>query len=285
MVQSPTSQPGLDVGHLGTPALAATSAAAMVEFTSPTTTTTSGRNSARIGSNPDHHRSRLLGVGAGPDVEMVVGRADAELVEKHLAHGRVVVLAGMDQDDVDRPPASRASMTGLIFMKLGRAPATQMTRIGRQPYKGSAVPQEVTATIAQDAEAALLAFGLTLALCPPVLAGLRRWGVSTCPGPLVPPPPHPAWWRRGPGPRRLCGAGAATSACQPDARTGLVAACRPSGSSAWSRMLVGVPALRRLASRSAAGALATLFLPAGMVRTRRLGSHGLSLSRCGSSAT
>ncbi len=45
---------------------------------------------------PLHRARRLLGVGAGADLEHVIGRGHAELLEEDLRHRPVVVLAGVD---------------------------------------------------------------------------------------------------------------------------------------------------------------------------------------------
>ena len=50
---------------------------------------------------PLHHPRRLLGVAAGADLEHVVGRGHAQLLEEDLRHQPVVVLAGVD----DRVPS------------------------------------------------------------------------------------------------------------------------------------------------------------------------------------
>ena len=49
----------------------------------------------RGASKADHHPTGLLGVAARAGAEVVVGLAQAELVEEHVAHRRVVVLAGV----------------------------------------------------------------------------------------------------------------------------------------------------------------------------------------------
>jgi hypothetical protein len=59
-------------------------AQAIVELTSP---------------NAGHDPCGLLGVAARPDPEVVVGCPQAELVEEHLTHRRVVVLPGVNDAD------------------------------------------------------------------------------------------------------------------------------------------------------------------------------------------
>jgi hypothetical protein len=49
----------------------------------------------------------LLGVGAGPDLEVVIRAPQPEVGEEHLAHLLVVVLAGVDQVTPDVPPFER----------------------------------------------------------------------------------------------------------------------------------------------------------------------------------
>ena len=111
--------------------------------------------------------------------------------------------------------------------------------------------------------AAILACGLTIALCPPVLAFLRRWRILDVPGDrsshLRPTP-------RGGGVAPALGASAAllaTSGLPADARTGLIATAFSFGLIGLVEDAVGVPALRRLVLQVAAGALAALFLLAG----------------------
>ena len=85
----------------GIPSLTAVSAAARVELTSPGTITRSGRSSHQHRLQPLHRARRLHRVGAGADLEHVVGGGHAELLEEDLRHQPVVVLAGVD----DRVPA------------------------------------------------------------------------------------------------------------------------------------------------------------------------------------
>ena len=73
-----------------------------------------------------HRPRRLLRVAARADLEHVVGRRHAELLEEDLRHQPVVVLAGVD----DRVPAlgqrARAAppITGAVLTKFGRVPTT-----------------------------------------------------------------------------------------------------------------------------------------------------------------
>ena len=57
---------------------------------------------------PDESLRGLLGVRSGADAEEHVGLGQAELVEKHLGHLRVVVLAGVDERDLDSRLLERA---------------------------------------------------------------------------------------------------------------------------------------------------------------------------------
>ena len=86
----------------GMSSLAATSAAASVEFTSPGTRSTSGRSRSRIGSMRSMTRAVCAAVRARADVEHVVRLADAELLEEDARHRVVVVLAGVDERVADR---------------------------------------------------------------------------------------------------------------------------------------------------------------------------------------
>ena len=91
------AQAGLDVADAGCSSLAAASAAASVELTSPGTITRSGSLASSTGSMPLHHARRLRRVRAGADAEQVVGLRHAELLEEDLRHRRVVVLPGVDE--------------------------------------------------------------------------------------------------------------------------------------------------------------------------------------------
>ena len=110
----------------GMPSFAAVSAAASVELTSPGTITRSGRSSSRTGSRRSIMRAVCCGVAAGADLEHVVGRRHAELLEEDLRHQPVVVLAGVD-DRVAARRAARArsaAITGAVLTKFGRVPTT-----------------------------------------------------------------------------------------------------------------------------------------------------------------
>jgi hypothetical protein len=111
---------------VGAPSFAVTRAHASVEFTSPTTTTSSGVQVGRQRLERRHHPAGLHGVAARARGEEVIGAADAEIGEEHVAHRRVVVLAGVHEDDLG-PALGQCVHDRLTFMKLGRAPATQMT--------------------------------------------------------------------------------------------------------------------------------------------------------------
>ena len=93
----------------GMPSFAAVSAAARVELTSPGTITRSGRSSSRTGSSRSIVARRLLRVAAGADLEHVVGRRHAELLEEDLRHQPVVVLAGVDDRVATVRQARRAA--------------------------------------------------------------------------------------------------------------------------------------------------------------------------------
>ena len=95
-------------------------------MTSPGTITRSGRSSIRTGSSRSITRAVCCGVAARADLEHVVGRGHAELLEEDLRHQPVVVLAGVD-DRVAAlaaaAPAARA-ITGAVLTKFGRVPTT-----------------------------------------------------------------------------------------------------------------------------------------------------------------
>ena len=108
--------------------------------------------------------------------------------------------------------------------------------------------------------AAVLAFGLTIALCPPVLACLRRWRLLDRPGSRsshVDPTP------RGGGIAPGIGASvalAASHAMSGGARSGLLAAALALGAIGLLEDAVGVPALRRLVLQPIAAALPAWWL-------------------------
>jgi UDP-N-acetylmuramyl pentapeptide phosphotransferase/UDP-N-acetylglucosamine-1-phosphate transferase len=108
--------------------------------------------------------------------------------------------------------------------------------------------------------AAFLACGLTIALCPPVLACLRRWRLLDVPGDRS-SHAHPT--PRGGGIAPALGATVAlafSSAVSGQARTGLIAAALLFGFIGLLEDSVGVPALRRLVVQVLAGALAAPWL-------------------------
>lgn len=74
----------------------ATRAAESVEFTSPGTSTTSGKSRFRSGSMAVIAFAVCSAVTARPNVEEVIGTSNAELIEEHLAHRVVVVLSGVN---------------------------------------------------------------------------------------------------------------------------------------------------------------------------------------------
>jgi UDP-N-acetylmuramyl pentapeptide phosphotransferase/UDP-N-acetylglucosamine-1-phosphate transferase len=110
--------------------------------------------------------------------------------------------------------------------------------------------------------AAVIAFGLTIVLCPPVLACLRRWGVLDVPGQRS---SHAEPIPRGSGIAPAVGATVAlatASALDGQARAGLLAVSLAFGAVGFLDDVVGVPALRRLALQVVAAALAVWWLVA-----------------------
>jgi len=70
-----------------------------------------------------HDQDGLLGVRPGADLQIHVGFGHLQLIEEHLRHAGVVMLAGVHpicSNSAGRCAISR--MMGAIFMKLGRAP-------------------------------------------------------------------------------------------------------------------------------------------------------------------
>ena len=84
-----------------TRSLVAASAAAMVELTSPATSTRSAGCSSRSASMPVSTAGGLLGVGAGADAEVGVGLAHPEPLDEAARERPVVVLAGVQEPDRD----------------------------------------------------------------------------------------------------------------------------------------------------------------------------------------
>ena len=96
MPRSPLRRPASTCAT-GMPSLAAQSAAAMVELTSPTTTTRSGRSRSSTGSRRSSTCAVCDGVRARADAEVVVGLRQPELLEEDVAEAGVVVLAGVHE--------------------------------------------------------------------------------------------------------------------------------------------------------------------------------------------
>ncbi len=97
------AQARLDVGDLDAQ-LGATSVQAMVELTSPTTTTQSGFSSQADRLELDHDVRGLHRVRAGSDPQIDVRRGNAEFPEENVRHLRIVVLAGVDEAPLDAGP-------------------------------------------------------------------------------------------------------------------------------------------------------------------------------------
>ena len=85
----------------GTPSLTAVRAQAIVELTSPTTTTASGRCSSTTGSNRFITSAVWHGVAARSHPQVDVGPGNLQLLEEQLRHPLVVVLAGVDEVGLD----------------------------------------------------------------------------------------------------------------------------------------------------------------------------------------
>src|SRR5689334_15277159 len=86
----------------GMPRFTATSAHAIVELTSPTTTTPRGE----VVLERRHDPAGLHAVAGRADLEVDVGAGQPELLEEHPGHVTAVVLAGVDQDPAE-PLAAR----------------------------------------------------------------------------------------------------------------------------------------------------------------------------------
>ncbi len=96
IAQSPERMPPSTCAT-GTCSFCAVIAQAMVEVTSPTTSTESLRSLDQQPLVARHDRRGLLGLRARADLEIDVRRGNAELVEEIARHARVVVLAGVDE--------------------------------------------------------------------------------------------------------------------------------------------------------------------------------------------
>ena len=86
-------------------------------------------------------------VASRPDVQLVVGRADPQLAQEDLRHLGVVMLAGVDDQMIERDPPGAASRrsSGAIFTKFGRAPtryaiARLLTKLNLTPSPQSDNP-------------------------------------------------------------------------------------------------------------------------------------------------
>ena len=141
------AQPGLDVAH-GKSSLAATRAAAMVELTSPGTSTTSGSCSSSNGSKAFDDASGLLGV-RRPSRRRACGRARGQpsSSKKSLRHrrGRSAGRCGSARARSRRGAPPMRQAIGAIFMKFGRVPTTDtiLRRLGpgmRRAMIGRAPP-------------------------------------------------------------------------------------------------------------------------------------------------
>ena len=58
----------------------------------------------------------------GTDAQVVVRRGHAQLIEKNLRHGVVVMLAGMDQNRLNLLMLAQLAISGATFIMFGRAP-------------------------------------------------------------------------------------------------------------------------------------------------------------------
>ena len=62
---------------------------------------------------------------AAAGLKVVIRLGNAQLVEEDVAHLPVVVLAGVDDLELEAVGRAWGAHDGAIFMKLGRAPATR----------------------------------------------------------------------------------------------------------------------------------------------------------------
>ena len=108
----------------GTPSLTAVRAQAIVELTSPTTTTASGLLLEHDRLEPLHHLGRLDGVAARADPEVDVRPGDLQLLEEQLRHPLVVVLAGVDEVGLDAGAAADLPHQRGDLHEVRRAPTT-----------------------------------------------------------------------------------------------------------------------------------------------------------------
>ena len=109
----------------GMPSFEAASAQARVEFTSPATTTRSGRSLEQHLLERDQHacRSGRRGCPSRPPGS-TSGAGKSEVGEDVVGQPLVVVLAGVHDQLPRRRRAAHGVMTGAIFTKFGRAPTT-----------------------------------------------------------------------------------------------------------------------------------------------------------------
>ena len=91
-----------------------------------------------------HHPAGLHRVGARARAEEVIGAAQAQVGEEHLAHRRVVVLAGVDQDDLGAPRLERVH-DRLDLDEVGPGP-----RYADQPHESARTGSQSVSTFGPD---------------------------------------------------------------------------------------------------------------------------------------
>ncbi len=101
----------------------AVKAQAIVELTSPTTSSASGFCLAMIGSNPLHHLGGLNGMGTGADAKIDIGTRNLELLEEQLRHFLIVMLPGMDQISINVASALNLPHDRRDLHEIGASPA------------------------------------------------------------------------------------------------------------------------------------------------------------------
>ena len=103
----------------GMPSFAATRPQATVLLTSPTTTTASGRRSSATASNAVMMAAVCAAWLPGPTAKLNVRIGNAEVAEEPAAHRRVVVLAGVDEQRLDRRRAAVRGEQGRDLDEVG----------------------------------------------------------------------------------------------------------------------------------------------------------------------
>src|SRR5688572_25286811 len=90
---------------------------------------------------------RLRAMRARPNVEMHVGSRDAEFLEEHLVHRRVVVLTGVHDPDVHTTVCAQSLDDGRELHEVGPGPSDQVeNRVHSPPLMCATSPPALSST-------------------------------------------------------------------------------------------------------------------------------------------